>query len=144
MYYAGLGIPQDYGKAVQWYQKAAEQGHPLAQFGLGAMYAGGQGVPKDRAKAEQLVQASGLGNKVENKGGSKCFIASAIYGPSALETNILRKWRDDNLLPHLPGRLLTHFYYFVSPSLCKLIVHYEKLNRITRSLLDHFIARITR
>jgi serine/threonine protein kinase len=75
--------------------------------------------------------------------GSNCFIASTIYGPSAPETNILRKWRDDNLLPYLPGRLLIDFYYFVSPSICKLIVNHGELNRMTRNVLNHFISLIT-
>jgi TPR repeat protein len=25
------GVPQDYAKALEWYQKAAKQGHPEAQ-----------------------------------------------------------------------------------------------------------------
>ena len=34
MYDNGQGVKQDYFKAVEWYQKAAEQGHPLAQIYL--------------------------------------------------------------------------------------------------------------
>ncbi len=34
----------DYGKAVYWYKKAAEQGHIQAQFMLGSMYYDGDGV----------------------------------------------------------------------------------------------------
>ena len=80
--------------------------------------------------------------KARNKSG--CFIASAVYGPSALETNILREWRDHKLLLYWPGRMITNFYYFVSPSLSKLIVRHEPLKKITRSFLDYFIARISR
>jgi TPR repeat protein len=36
---------------VQWFRKAAEQGHAMAQFNLGVMYANGEGVPKDDAEA---------------------------------------------------------------------------------------------
>jgi TPR repeat protein len=38
-------------EAVKWYRKAADLGHPHAQFNLGSMYAKGQGVPQDYALA---------------------------------------------------------------------------------------------
>ena len=37
--------------AVAWLIKAAEQGHVMAQFTLGAMYDKGDGVPEDDAEA---------------------------------------------------------------------------------------------
>lgn len=33
-YYEGQGVPQDYGEAVNWYSKAAEQGHEEAKRAL--------------------------------------------------------------------------------------------------------------
>ena len=51
MYANGEGVPQDYGQAVAWYRKAAEQGHAAAQFNLGFAYSNGQGVPQDYAQA---------------------------------------------------------------------------------------------
>ncbi|MBQ6971276.1 MAG: SEL1-like repeat protein [Synergistaceae bacterium] len=41
----------DFGKAVKWYRLAAEQGHPLAQCNLGAMYHSGRGVRQDYSEA---------------------------------------------------------------------------------------------
>ena len=41
MFYDGKGVKQDYVKAVNWYQRAADQHHPEAQYKLGAMYANG-------------------------------------------------------------------------------------------------------
>ena len=38
-------------QASQWYEKAAEQGHALAQFNLGVMYFRGQGLAKDQKMA---------------------------------------------------------------------------------------------
>jgi TPR repeat protein len=43
----GLGVAQDYAKAVRWYRKAAEQGD--AQAKLGFMYHEGQGVARANA-----------------------------------------------------------------------------------------------
>ncbi len=51
MYYAGRGVPQDYGLALKWYRLAAALGHANAQFNLGVMYAKGQGVPQDYVQA---------------------------------------------------------------------------------------------
>ena len=45
-YFAG-----DYTKAVEYYQKAAEQGHADAQCYLGVCYANGSGVTKNYAEA---------------------------------------------------------------------------------------------
>ncbi len=50
----GCGEPKDYGLALKWYQKAADQGFPAAQFSLGMMYEVGQGVTADPQKAIQL------------------------------------------------------------------------------------------
>ena len=38
MLYRGLGVPQDYEKAADWWLKAALPGHALAQSHLGWMY----------------------------------------------------------------------------------------------------------
>ena len=44
-------VKQDIKKAQKWYEKAAEQGHTLAQVNLGAMYYNSQSVEQDYAKA---------------------------------------------------------------------------------------------
>jgi TPR repeat protein len=38
MYYTGNAVPQDQKLAVNWFRKAAEQGHGEAQHALGLMY----------------------------------------------------------------------------------------------------------
>jgi hypothetical protein len=53
MYHNGIGVPQDYTKAAEWYRKAAEQGSAFAQLSLGLMYYNGEGVPKDYTKAAE-------------------------------------------------------------------------------------------
>lgn len=50
-YNKGEGVSEDDVKAVNWYRKAANQGHAKAQFKLGAMYVNGEGVPEDDAEA---------------------------------------------------------------------------------------------
>ena len=50
-YYAGDGVPKDYGKAIYWYRKSAAQGYPNAQNNLGNCCFHGQGVKKDLVEA---------------------------------------------------------------------------------------------
>jgi hypothetical protein len=47
MYAKGRSVVQNYTEAVNWYRKAAEQNHSLAQNELGKMYEKGLGVAQD-------------------------------------------------------------------------------------------------
>jgi TPR repeat protein len=42
---------RDYGKAMEYFQKAAEANFALAELNIGSLYSGGLGVPKDEAEA---------------------------------------------------------------------------------------------
>lgn len=50
-YETGNGVPADFGKALELYSSAAEQGYAAAQMTMGYFYQYGQGVPKDPKKA---------------------------------------------------------------------------------------------
>jgi hypothetical protein len=52
-YYQGEKVGQDFQQAAKWYERAATQGHPLAQCVLGTMYAHGRGIKQDYQAAEQ-------------------------------------------------------------------------------------------
>ncbi len=57
----GAGVPKDYRAAVDWYGRAAGQGHPGAQFALGLLYYNGAddgAVPPDPTKAARWLGAS--------------------------------------------------------------------------------------
>ena len=51
MYDKGLGVPQDYDKAIEWYRKAATQKDSAAQYYLGLKYANGHGVAENQKQA---------------------------------------------------------------------------------------------
>ena len=51
MYMDGRGVPLDVSQGVMWLGKAADQGHPYAQYILGVLYSNGSIVPKDERKA---------------------------------------------------------------------------------------------
>ncbi|MDA2928265.1 sel1 repeat family protein [Acidobacteria bacterium AH-259-G07] len=51
LYYKGWGVAQDYQKAGEWYQQAANQDNPEAQNNLANLYAEGLGVLQDFVQA---------------------------------------------------------------------------------------------
>ena len=51
LYENGDGVPRDYAKARQWYEKASAQGDGKAQLYLGLQSSFGQGVPMDVVEA---------------------------------------------------------------------------------------------
>jgi TPR repeat protein len=55
-YANGFGVAQDYVKAREWYEKAADNGDPRAMNGLGVLYDNGQGVAQDYVKARELYE----------------------------------------------------------------------------------------
>jgi len=58
------GIARDDTLAATWIARAAEQGHPLAQFDLGELYRTGRGVAADPARAvEWFRRAAQQGNR---------------------------------------------------------------------------------
>lgn len=50
-YLQSKGVPRDYGQAMHWMRKAAEQGYRQAQVNLGSMYRDGQGTPQNYGEA---------------------------------------------------------------------------------------------
>ena len=68
MYDKGEGVIKDAAEAVNWYRKAANQGHAKAQLNLGVMYARGEGIIKDDILAHMWLNISASkGNKTAAK-----------------------------------------------------------------------------
>jgi TPR repeat protein len=55
-YYDGSGVPQDYGRALEWFEKAAAKDNADAISNLGTLFASGQGVAQDYARARELFE----------------------------------------------------------------------------------------
>jgi TPR repeat protein len=65
----GKGVPQNFVKAREYYEKAARQGHKDAQYNLGEMlYDNGKGVPQDFVKAREYYE------KAARQGHAGCAI----------------------------------------------------------------------
>ena len=58
----GQGVEPDLAKAIEWYKKAANKGHALAQTNLAYFYLFGIGVEKDEKKAFELYQKAAKQN----------------------------------------------------------------------------------
>lgn len=62
-YYGAQGTEQDCAKALEWWEKAAAQGHGRAAAAAAMALLSGEGVPRDAAKARHLAErAAELGN----------------------------------------------------------------------------------
>ena len=53
LYLEGRGVPPDDAEAARWFQRAADRGHPDAQFRLGFLHFSGRGVARDMAAAQR-------------------------------------------------------------------------------------------
>jgi hypothetical protein len=73
---------------------------------------------------------------------SRCYIATAVFGASAPETERLREWRDEVLMPTAAGRCLVACYYWLSPKLLILARPNSIMERGVRTLLRGFVARL--
>ena len=67
MYANGQNLPQDDAQAVTCYRQAAEQGHSVAQFNLGASYFTGRGVPQDYVEAHKWRNLAAFRADAENQ-----------------------------------------------------------------------------
>jgi hypothetical protein len=66
-----LFIEGDYGKALEYFTKAAELGDVVAHFSLGGMYYEGQYVEKDMAKAIHHLEQAAIGGEPS----ARCLLA---------------------------------------------------------------------
>ena len=62
MFDRGKGVQQDFGKAAEWYRKAADQNDARAQVSL-AFYYSDKGVAQDEAQAVKWFQKAAAQNE---------------------------------------------------------------------------------
>jgi TPR repeat protein len=74
-YFYGDGFSKDYKKAVEWYEKAANQNNSRGLYCLGYCYHNGLGVNQDKTKAASLYEkASNQGEKNAIEALSKMYL----------------------------------------------------------------------
>ena len=95
MFDAGEGIREDNVEAIKWYSLSADQGNPIAQNNLGAMYYAGEGAKIDRVQAykwfyiaEILGSDDGRHNRIRS--------AKSMRSAEVLEgEKLARRWLSD-------------------------------------------------
>jgi len=76
---------------------------------------------------------------------SPCFIATAAYGtPLHEDINVLRKFRDEYLMPNPVGQAMVKLYYTTSPPVADLIRANEGLRTAVRDGLVKPLVEVTR
>jgi hypothetical protein len=76
-------------------------------------------------------------------GSSRCFIASAVYGENSWQVNVLREFRDRQLMANWAGRFFTKIYYASSPPVARFLHHFPGLKRLARLVVDAVIKLIS-
>jgi len=106
----------------------------------------------ERETSEQAV-AKRRGNEIHDRAfkqnrpddrsqDRRCFIASAVYGPDAWQTQRLRDFRDRELLVRWWGPLGVNLYYKLSPPLARVAERAPWLGRCSRWALDALVRRL--
>lgn len=151
-----LEATADEGQTPLWY--AVFSGHTemvkyLLSLGANANARGGDNkwtpmhvaALKGRKDIVDLLRAHGGDESAKDTTGKTplemkkvggCYIATACYGsyehPDVL---VLRRFRDERLMPSLLGRIFVRFYYRVSPPLADRIGHATWLSKALRKWL---------
>ncbi|MFZ1924290.1 MAG: hypothetical protein WAU57_21965 [Xanthobacteraceae bacterium] len=86
---AGHGVPVSNEQAVRWFELAAKQGLPLAQFRLGGFYENGIVVKKDLAVARDFYAAAAAKGNGKAMHNVAVLYAEGINGPADYRTAAL-------------------------------------------------------
>ena len=103
-YDRGVGVAEDAAKAVEWYERAAEQGYPRAQCNLGYCYESGKGVKEDKTRAVKLYrQAAEQGSSVGQCNLGYCMLKGIGIRPDPAQAVLVpccrRRWPGRAMCP---------------------------------------------
>ena len=96
-----------------------------------------RGIEVHERALQAAIAANGAGDR-------RCFIATAVYGGDAWQTDALRGWRDRRLAVSTPGRAVIALYYRLSPVAAAAAARWPWLRRMVRVVLDRLVRRIAR
>ena len=103
---------------------------------------GAPGVPTPEPDSLRIIQGS-RPSSTNNKRGSGCYIATAVYGSyNCPPVWTLRRYRDHMLAKTWYGRLFIRAYYVISPMLVKWLGNVGWIKRLWHSRLDRLVERL--
>lgn len=73
---------------------------------------------------------------------ARCFIATATFGPGAVEVDILRRFRDERLVRSALGRAFVSAYYRISPPIARALIRAPWATPPVRAVLSRISSRI--
>ncbi|MDX2011843.1 MAG: CFI-box-CTERM domain-containing protein [Myxococcaceae bacterium] len=73
-----------------------------------------------------------------------CFVATVAFGDGAPELDVLRRFRDEVLLPRAAGRLFVRTYYAAGPALAQVVRAVPGASALTRRVLSSVVRRLER
>ena len=92
----GRGAARDDRQAVGWFEQAASNGLPLAQYALGMLYSNGKGIERDWIKAHLWLNLAASGGYV-GAAQPLDFAASQLNEKDlARAREMAREWRTVN------------------------------------------------
>lgn len=129
-YYNGWGTSQSNDKALYWWRKAADVGHPDAEANANAL------------KAKMQEDARSYQAAASKKSGG-CYVATAVYGSyDCPEVWTLRRYRDYTLAETWYGRAFIKLYYTVSPTLVRWFGQTAWFKKMWKGKLDRMVDRL--
>jgi len=90
MYETGKGVPKDFTKAVEWYEKAAKNRFAPALASLGYLYQTGSGVSQNSVRAAELYREASEAGDI----GGQFYLGVAYVNGIGVERNpqLAAKW----------------------------------------------------
>lgn len=103
-------------------KELAEMGFCEKRVQLADLY--GEQVTPEQQRARARGQAAHqryLEDGMASARDRRCFVATCVFGPDALETQLLRAYRDTVLLRGRWGRWMVTVYYWSAPTMCRVL-----------------------
>ncbi len=100
-----------------------------------------QGVARQRG-IELHDRAERQSRPDDHSQDKRCYIATAVYGAEAWQTQALRDFRDTSLMSSMVGKGVVWIYYRLSPPLARAATNRSWLGKAGRLILDPIVKSL--
>ena len=108
-------------------------------------YRGTEVISEQRQQAREFgdMKHDQFNKEIKSKD-TRCFIASHVYGIDHPKTEVLRQFRDSELMKSAVGRVAVSLYYKVSPSFVKLCRRFSLVDLFFRFTVERVVGFLSR